>query len=242
MSKNKWVTAFKDNLLNDGDLLLRSSFHSRPKRQMCLSWLKHSTHVDFVAHWPNGPWRILIGSLHSTDMIFQFQGQLHHQKKLKFRGTSETPSWHFFLIGRHVFISIDRRRCRASSYIQKVARKSRNVYLLHTSRFFSHLGATMQMTSCRCICLAPPERQSRRHKRGVAPTPDVTATRRLNVTDRRFFQSPSKQCFFLFLPSLLFKCFLQTSSQMDLWIKSNRSGKLTIWHVAALFICGFFWG
>lgn len=101
----------------------------------------------------------------------------------------------------------------------------------------------MQMTSCRCICLAPPERQSRRHKRGVAPTSDVTATRRLNVTDRRFFQSPSKQSvFFLFLPSLLFKCFLQTSSQMDLWIKSNRSGKLTIWRVAALFICGFFFG
>lgn len=58
------------------------------------------------------------------------------RKTLKFRGTSETPSWHFFLIGRHVFISIDRRRCRASSRIQKVARKSRNVYLLHASRFF----------------------------------------------------------------------------------------------------------
>lgn len=155
------------------------------------------------------------------------------------------PSWDFFLIGRHVFISFDRRRCRASSRIQKVARKSRNVYLLHTSCFFfsPHLGAPMQMTSCRCICLAPPERQSRRHKRGVAPTSDVTATRRLNVTDRRFFQSPSKQSvFFLFLPSLLFKCFLQTSSQMDLWIKSNRSGKLTIWRVAALFICGVFLG
>lgn len=55
MSKNKWVTAFKDNLLNDDDLLLRSTFHSRPKRQMCLSWLKDSWRMSMWILSLTGP-------------------------------------------------------------------------------------------------------------------------------------------------------------------------------------------
>lgn len=116
---------------------------------------------------------------------------------------------------------------------------SRNVYLRSTSCFFFlHLHATMQMTTCRCIGLTRPERQSRRRrcKRGVAPT---SGSMWQTVGSSNHLQS---RWFFLSLPpSFLFKCFLKASSQMDLWIKSNRSGKLTIWRVAALFICGFFW-